>query len=95
MASNLFLNECKAIIQLQHVKAKIKIKTRRQSLRIYAKQNLLYAYQKAYFDVKKKLQFEGGQKLWKKVKDGTEKCEEAITELERKDQIRKSKQIFH
>ena len=47
-------------------------------------------YQKAYLDVKKKLQFERGQKLWKEVKDDTEKHEETITELKRKGQIRKN-----
>ena len=56
-------------------------------------QNLLYTYQKAYFDVKKQLQFERGQKLRKEVKDDTAKYEETITELKRKGQIRKSKQI--
>ena len=56
-------------------------------------QNLLYTHQKAYFDVKKQLQFERGQKLWKEVKDDTAKYEETITELKRKGQIRKSKQI--
>ena len=32
-------------------------------------QNLFSAYQKAYFDVKKQLQFERAQKVWKEVKD--------------------------
>ena len=50
---------------------------------------------RTYFDVKKKLQFESGQKLWKEVKDDTEKYEETITELKRKGQIRKSKKISH
>ena len=45
--------------------------------------------------MKKKLQFESGQKLWKEVKDDTEKYEETITELKRKGQIRKSKKISH
>ena len=64
-----------------------------------ASQNLFSAYQKAYFDVKKQLQFERAQKLWKEVeiysKNDTVKCEETITELKRKGQIRKFKQIFY
>ena len=41
--------------------------------------------------MKKQLQFEKAQKLRKEVKDDTEKYEETITELKRKDQIRKIK----
>ena len=58
-------------------------------------QKLLYTYQKSYFDVKKQLQFERGQKLRKEVKDDTEKNEETITEFKRKSQIRKSNKISH
>ena len=58
-------------------------------------QKLLYTYQKSYFDVKKQLQFKRGQKLWKEVKDDTEKNEETITEFKRKSQIRKSNKISH
>ena len=48
-------------------------------------QNLFSAYQKAYFDVKKQLQFERD----------TAKYEETITELKQKGQIKKFKQIFY
>ena len=45
--------------------------------------------------MKKQLQFKRGQKLWKEVKDDTEKNEETITEFKRKSQIRKSNKISH
>ena len=38
---------------------------------IYTKPTLCVP--KAYFDMKKKLQFESGQKLWQEVKNDTEK----------------------
>ena len=47
------------------------------------------------FDVKKQLQFERAQKLWKEVKNDTAKYEKTITELKQKGQIRKSKQISY
>ena len=56
-------------------------------------QNLLSVYQKAYFDVKKQLQFERAEKLWKEVKDDSAKYKKTITELKLKGQIRKFKQI--
>ena len=52
-------------------------------------------YQKAHFDAKKQLQFERAQKLRKEVKDDTAKYGEMITELKRKGQIRKFKQISY
>ena len=58
-------------------------------------QNLFPAYQKAYFNVKKQLQFDRAQKLRKEVKDDAAKYEETITELKRKVQIRKFKQISY
>ena len=45
--------------------------------------------------MKKQLQFERAQKLRKEVKDDTAKYEETITELKRKGQIRKFKQISY
>ena len=39
--------------------------------------------------------FERAQKLWKEVKDDTAKYEETITEVKRKGQIGKSKQISY
>ena len=45
--------------------------------------------------MKKQLQFERAQKLPKEVKDDTAKYEETITELKRKDQLRKIKQISY
>ena len=45
--------------------------------------------------MKKQLQFERAQKLRKEVKDDTVKYEETITELNRKGQIRKFKQISY
>ena len=45
--------------------------------------------------MKKQLQFERAQKLWKEVKDDTVKYEETITELKPKGQIRKFKQISY
>ena len=45
--------------------------------------------------MKKHLQFERAQKLRKEVKDDTAKYEETITELKRKGQIRKFKQISY
>ena len=57
--------------------------------------DLITAYQKAYFDVKKQLQFEKAHKLWKEVKDDTAKYEKTITELKRKGQIKKSKQLSY
>ena len=47
------------------------------------------------FDVKKQLQFERGQNLWKEIEDVTAKYEETITELKRKGQIRTSTQISY
>ena len=61
--------------------------------RIYTKPTLCVG--KGIFDVKKQLQFEREQKLWKEVKDDTAKYEETITKLKRKGQIRKIKQISH
>ena len=45
--------------------------------------------------MKKQLQIERAQKLWKEVKDDTGEYEETITELKRKGQIRNSKQISY
>ena len=45
--------------------------------------------------MKKQLQVERAQKLWKEVKDDTAKYEETITELKPKGQIRKFKQISY
>ena len=45
--------------------------------------------------MKKQLQYERALKLWEKVKDDTAKYEETITELKRKSQIRKFKQISY
>ena len=45
--------------------------------------------------MKKQLQFERPQKLRKVVKDDTAKYEETITDLKRKCQIRKFKQISY
>ena len=56
---------------------------------------LLCAYQKEYFDMKKQLEFERAQKLWKEVEDDTVKYEETITELKQIGQIRKSKQLSY
>ena len=53
--------------------------------------DLLSSYQKAYFDVKKQLLFERGQKLRKEVKGDIVKYEETTTEFKQKSQIRKSK----
>ena len=61
--------------------------------RIYTKP--FPTYQKAYFYVKKQLQFERAQKLWKEVKDDMVKYEETITGLKPKERIRKFKQIFY
>ena len=46
-------------------------------------------------NVKKQLQFERVQKLWKEFKDDAVKSEEAITELKPKGQIRKLEQISY
>ena len=54
-------------------------------------QKIFSAFQKAYFDVKKQLQFERARKLWKEVKDDAMKYEVTITELKPKGQIRKFK----
>ena len=45
--------------------------------------------------MKEQLQFERAQKLRKEVKDYTAKYEETITELKRKRQIKKFKQISY
>ena len=45
--------------------------------------------------MKKQLQFENAQKLWKEVKDDRVKYEETITELKPKGRIRKFKQISY
>ena len=45
--------------------------------------------------MKKQIQFERAQNLWKEVKDDTAKYDEMITELKRKGQIRKFKQISY
>ena len=45
--------------------------------------------------MKKQLQIERAQKLWKEVKDDIGEYEETITELKRKGQIRNSKQISY
>ena len=45
--------------------------------------------------MKKQLQYERALKLWEKNKDDTAKYEETITELKRKSQIWKFKQISY